>query len=189
MPVSLFFGFSGGITPAYAGKSGHKRRLQSDRWDHPHICGEKAAECIDTGVKLGSPPRMRGKVKRQQATAPPGQDHPRVCGEKETAMNADVTSTGSPPRMRGKGSITERAFIYLRITPAYAGKSAPSPQVQLLPWDHPRVCGEKLHQRFVVRIRVGSPPRMRGKAMVAACLTCLYGITPAYAGKSSERMR
>ena len=130
---------------------------------------------------------MRGKVKRQQATAPPGQDHPRVCGEKETAMNADVTSTGSPPRMRGKGSITERAFIYLRITPAYAGKSAPSPQVQLLPWDHPRVCGEKLHQRFVVRIRVGSPPRMRGKVERLCQSDCRIGITPAYAGKRNAQ--
>ena len=102
-------------------------------------------------------------------------------------MNADVTSTGSPPRMRGKGSITERAFIYLRITPAYAGKSAPSPQVQLLPWDHPRVCGEKLHQRFVVRIRVGSPPRMRGKVERLCQSDCRIGITPAYAGKRNAQ--
>ena len=79
-------------------------------------------------------------------------------------MNADVTSTGSPPRMRGKGSITERAFIYLRITPAYAGKSAPSPQVQLLPWDHPRVCGEKFRAYAMIWQEWGSPPRMRGKA-------------------------
>ncbi len=53
------------------------------------------------------------------------------------------------------------------ITPAYAGRRKPEVLSQLLNWDHPRVCGEKL---------VGITP-----------LDDVDGITPAYAGRSTSR--
>ena len=71
---------------------------------------------------MGSPPHMRGKVKRQQATAPPGQDHPRVCGEKGDDWDSYNMDTGSPPRMRGKDCGVADMVLPVRITPAYAGK-------------------------------------------------------------------
>ena len=91
-----------GITPAYAGKSvkfcPHSPFLK----DHPRVCGEKAGLAVSLAGRLGSPPRMRGKVYpaarqfRQLGITPayagksgsPARqsacrvDHPRVCGEK-----------------------------------------------------------------------------------------------------------
>ena len=115
------------ITPAYAGKSFCISLQVHYGWDHPRICGEKPAGEEPTFCPKGSPPRMRGKVKRQQATAPPGQDHPCVCGEKYRMKPNRVCGLGSPPRMRGKGR-TDRAHLrLLGITPAYAGKRRSGP--------------------------------------------------------------
>ena len=41
VPCVLFFGVGIGITPAYAGKRGHRRTRQKLAWDHPRVCGEK----------------------------------------------------------------------------------------------------------------------------------------------------
>ena len=91
-----------GITPAYAGKSPVRELLLIVSRDHPRVCGEKLAGRCPAPAGLGSPPRMRGKVRRERGPmrsrritpayagkrhngkkkAIPGQDHPRVCGEK-----------------------------------------------------------------------------------------------------------
>ena len=91
----------------------------------------------------------------------------------------------SPPRVRGKVCHTMAEAKGLGITPAYAGKSRcnlPS----TAPWkDHPRVCGEKPPLEETGNPVQGSPPRMRGKAILRSSPAQLVGITPAYAGKRS----
>ena len=86
--------------------------------------------------------------------------------------------------MRGKASSRGRSGTFLRITPAYAGKSR-----TLYRWinrmqDHPRLCGEKTVQKFRRLNFQGSPPPMRGKAEPCRRMSPDYRITPAYAGKS-----
>ena len=91
-----------GITPACAGKSKEMMSEQSLIWDHPRVCGEKAAQLRAGFVGRGSPPRVRGKVPGQLHRFRLGRitpacagksfrlcpldfqrwDHPRVCGEK-----------------------------------------------------------------------------------------------------------
>ena len=130
------------ITPAYAGNSGHKRRLQSDRWDHPRVCGEKRFGTWLKCASLGSPPHMRGKDEQKAGTrrqvgitpayagkSPPWRscsqrrwDHPRVCGEKSVHPLASHVRMGSPPHMRGKAAHTGGRQRAAGITPAYAGK-------------------------------------------------------------------
>ena len=56
---------SGGITPAYAGKSQPKVPCHFIVWDHPRVCGEKVRSISGRAALLGSPPRMRGKVYMQ----------------------------------------------------------------------------------------------------------------------------
>ena len=109
---------------------------------------------------------------------------PRLCGEKQFgAPNPDVTQ-GSPPPMRGKVSIQTDDFDCYRITPAYAGKSARRSGQWRLPWDHPRLCGEKSATTSGGMSGSGSPPPMRGKVPAVQNFVCRYRITPAYAGKS-----
>ena len=90
------------ITPAYAGKRSAGLLPSIRWWDHPRICGEKAASCPSLVLPRGSPPHMRGKASAQTAEQQAGritpayagkssetfqkqrqtEDHPRICGEK-----------------------------------------------------------------------------------------------------------
>ena len=153
---------------------------------------------------MGSPPRMRGKVKMQSMWAyngritpayagkryitdhhsTPEQDHPRVCGEKKFCLVLHPPAPGSPPRVRGKGVVIERRLQSVRITPACAGKSTSDSAPASSLWDHPRVCGEKVCGRDHVSHCEGSPPRVRGKEKTSSCSLNVLGITPACAGKS-----
>ena len=91
-----------GITPACAGKSIGGSDANKCPWDHPRVCGEKAAIFLAVCVPIGSPPRVRGKeIAHPFAGVISGitpacagkrmafaglvhnrRDHPRVCGEK-----------------------------------------------------------------------------------------------------------
>ena len=51
-----------GITPAYAGKSTDRQITKHKMGDHPRVCGEKYTCAAVRACRLGSPPRMRGKV-------------------------------------------------------------------------------------------------------------------------------
>ena len=192
------------ITPACAGKSLIEYSGNTGRRDHPRVCGEKKLAEFEDETGAGSPPRMRGKVAIQRdLIASSGitpayagkrdhpfhlsrvrRDHPRVCGEKRSQPRTAARQRGSPPRMRGKAAERLQKNRQVRITPAYAGKSAVDFGFGLRTGDHPRVCGEKFPVRARRRMSEGSPPRMRGKALLAQCRSCRVGITPAYAGKS-----
>ena len=192
-----------GITPAYAGKSQPWRSYSQRRWDHPRVCGEKHTNISVRPIPPGSPPRMRGK-EANRCMQPPKcgitpayagkrhahprracllRDHPRVCGEKAQHRATWYSAAGSPPRMRGKASMALSCLFCLRITPAYAGKSLKDYGKTMRNQDHPRVCGEKMIGDECLPVNKGSPPRMRGKAMLAFVEIWLKRITPAYAGK------
>ena len=55
------FGLETRITPACAGKRHHFCGSRNDHWDHPRVCGEKAAHWVASSTSIGSPPRVRGK--------------------------------------------------------------------------------------------------------------------------------
>ena len=108
---------------------------------------------------------------------------PRVCGEKRLCAPPIASAVGSPPRMRGKVVAHCVRQNAVRITPAYAGKSAQLEGASPLAQDHPRVCGEKRDFSRLPPFLQGSPPRMRGKGERKRRHSNPRGITPAYAGK------
>ena len=89
------------ITPAHAGKTRLCASFDKAIADHPRACGENRHPVLKFLRKLGSPPRMRGKLERLRANisveritpAHAGKtgrnlqraggraDHPRACGE------------------------------------------------------------------------------------------------------------
>ena len=91
-------------------------------------------------------------------------DHPRVCGEKCGSGRKQALDSG--------------------ITPACAGKSFQAAESRQAGRDHPRVCGEKARSSSPLYFLPGSPPRMRGKVLLKVSSATVWGITPAYAGKS-----
>ena len=173
-----------GITPADAGKTYTKRETKKVGRDHPRGCGENNTISPAMQVKLGSPPRMRGKhggavqgaaqlgitpadagkTPRRDTHKNQARDHPRGCGENSLFNLANDLQEGSPPRMRGK------PFQCAALT--------------RLNWDHPRGCGENLPSWFWVFLPLGSPPRMRGKLISLKTGSFFFRITPADAGKT-----
>ena len=134
------------ITPARAGKTRQHRGSADRRPDHPRACGENVQRLHDQEVEKGSPPRVRGKPRPRRArrctlsitparagktgisVSPRCQpwDHPRACGENLAIRKPDGEPCGSPPRVRGKRLPRTAGAMNGRITPARAGKTAPS---------------------------------------------------------------
>ena len=146
--------------------------------------GKEALE-LTAGHSCRITPAYAGKRHTHYQGVGGHQDHPRVCGEKRSCFCASARASGSPPRMRGKGGDRAVPAKILGITPAYAGKSTLKRRRRPVSRDHPRVCGEKWESPRSILFGMGSPPRMRGKVFVTYPATYLYGITPAYAGKST----
>ena len=110
------------ITPACAGKTVYRVDIHTCKRDHPRVCGENEDNYKGFNYRLGSPPRVRGKLKlllllkrfrritpacagkteAVRKAEPSIQDHPRVCGENVSFILAYCFGTGSPPRVRGK---------------------------------------------------------------------------------------
>ena len=113
-------------------------------------------------------------------------DHPRICGEKLISVKGESRPVGSPPHMRGKAASPFAFTIFIRITPAYAGKSKCQVWHGQSREDHPRICGEKHGPPPRLPLFLGSPPHMRGKDIRGVVQNVLFGITPAYAGKRTS---
>ena len=192
------------ITPAGAGKTGVFVGNLLEGQDHPRRCGENAYQYILSPLSAGSPPQVRGKrTPHQTKTKPIGitpagagktakkrvrrrytRDHPRGCGENFAEILSLEGGAGSPPRMRGKRWGVQNGWLSDRITPADAGKTFVNSFILLILWDHPRGCGENGKKVYLFAFGRGSPPRMRGKRILAKRLYLFPRITPADAGKT-----
>ena len=168
------------------------------------MCGEKCHIKMTHHGTWGSPPRVRGKAKTGFAESVvrritpacagksvictvegnPSGDHPRVCGEKLHTSEHTSFLKGSPPRVRGKVLAKVCIGVYLRITPACAGKSKKRFPSFDTDEDHPRGCGEKRVSANCANVNRGSPPRVRGKENLLTMPDRCCRITPACAGKS-----
>ena len=109
------------ITPAHAGKTAEflSKRLLVE--DHPRACGENLIVLPKLQWRVGSPPRMRGKL---------------------LYLPYAVPFMRITPAHAGKTIQTPRPVAILRITPAHAGKTIACPNVFKKTKDHPRACGE-----------------------------------------------
>ena len=172
--------------------------------DHPRVCGENCPAWKERLLKMGSPPRVRGKLclhpclhcesgitpacagKTPASRGAPGLswDHPRVCGENMVLCVYTRSPVGSPPRVRGKLPRDYLQKSATGITPACAGKTKYENGATVNTRDHPRVCGENFTPLPFPMMVVGSPPRVRGKRSTFPYKKTVAGITPACAGKT-----
>ena len=153
----------------------------------PHMRG-KDVELFALFVHHGITPACAGK---RWIMMKPGwrcRDHPRVCGEKSLLLGSSGSMGESPPHMRGKARHCAAVHGYRGITPAHAGKSFTSFYHCTTFWDHPRTCGEKSGAAPRGSAAKGSPPHMRGKGLLALLKPSCDRITPAHAGKRTEKM-
>ncbi len=110
-----------------------------------------------------------------------------MCGEKAIIICISVIYIGSPPHVRGKGFAHNPYLLFVRITPACAGKSTIAAVNQYKAQDHPRMCGEKTVDYLYFCHISGSPPHVRGKEYIPTCFLFRQGITPACAGKRLKK--
>ena len=113
-----------GITPAHAGKSGWLDLEPPTFAGSPPRMRGKGVVYVFVPEKLRITPAHAGKRESRQQGHTITWDHPRTCGEKFTRFVLQKTPYGSPPRMLGKDANCSDGRRSLRITPAYAGKSA-----------------------------------------------------------------
>ena len=203
MPACINCGIAR-ITPAGAGKTWRNLCYHGHEADHPRRCGENPTVLCWFCKNCGSPPQVRGKLRRAEneielkRITPAGAgktglhrarscaraDHPRRCGENWVNAHLIKSITGSPPQVRGKHGSHADARPITRITPAGAGKTPCAFAVPSTYTDHPRRCGENL---WAVPKHVpvcGSPPQVRGKPRQHTAKCSNIRITPAGAGKT-----
>ena len=112
-----------------------------------------------------------------------------MCGENAPDGFNLSGKHGSPPRVRGKPLALAVLVMYMRITPACAGKTPESLSSHFPTTNHPRVCGENYSWDIDKRCDYGSPPRVRGKLHVHTMQAREQRITPACAGKTAGDRR
>ena len=141
-----------GITPAYAGKSVEFLKTEWEQKGSPPPMRGKVDEVHEMKDNVRITPAYAGKRISMRAGRFPTWDHPRLCGEKAGKYISNSPASGSPPPMRGKVHTELHCGIFVRITPAYAGKSVSYEKLPSVNKDHPRLCGEKtkkiLKQRY-----------------------------------------
>ena len=111
-------------------------------------------------------------------------DHPRMRGEDRTLRVPSARHMGSPPHARGRPSTRATARSSQRITPACAGKTGASGEMEGLGEDHPRMRGEDAVGAYDQEAGAGSPPHARGRRMRRTGKENRTRITPACAGKT-----
>ena len=108
-------------------------------------------------------PADAGKTSRRACKRTDGRDHPRGCGENSYPVMRFSSMLGSPPRMRGKRTCSFVMSAASRITPADAGKTAPTERTRRNTWDHPRGCGENFSEVCIKVVYIRITPADAGK--------------------------
>ena len=139
-PIKSVFG----LTPACAGNTISSHVYMPLPEAHPRLCGEHTLVFYKGAYLLGSPPPVRGTLKRflseiQTFRLTPAcagntacmsvlmgmrQAHPRLCGEHDVSGVNLILSPGSPPPVRGTLSSRGVPGYTVRLTPACAGNTA-----------------------------------------------------------------
>ena len=174
-----------GLIPACAGKTLRARRRSHALQAHPRVCGENFWVDTRGHQPIRLIPACAGKTWRRPWPGRRRRAHPRVCGENPNEKRYARMKVGSSPRVRGKQPPKSRKAGIRRLIPACAGKTRCRDRSPLIPWAHPRVCGENSRSTRYAFCPSGSSPRVRGKRLRRWAGTQDRGLIPACAGKTN----
>ena len=199
--------WSGGITPARAGKTELLKRALKIVEDHPRSCGkdlfgksplyeipgspplvrERQMACCGTDGQFRITPARAGKT--AGFTVWPGmhRDHPRSCGKDDWENLPIRRNGGSPPLVRERPLGPSILPVYRGITPARAGKTSATTSSICAGGDHPRSCGKDSSSATAIASAMGSPPLVRERHGRWRESMNVARITPARAGKTHTR--
>ena len=198
-----------GSTPARAGPTRWRSGRAGRRWEHPRACGADTPGDSMTYLRVGAPPRVRGRL-QVQPVAPPGSgstparagptcssrptwprpgEHPRACGADRGPDPLTDPFPGAPPRVRGRLVGVEVGHLPDGSTPARAGPTSRRRRWRGRRREHPRACGADLPPHAAMSVRIGAPPRVRGRLQERVPMASVGRSTPARAGPTSHRER
>ena len=92
---------------------------------------------------------------------------------------------GSSPRMRGTHARASPYTVAPGLIPTYAGNTEDEPGRTRMPRAHPHVCGEHACHSWLLRLLLGSSPRMRGTLLLTVLRVSSSGLIPTYAGNTA----
>ena len=138
-------------------------------------------------INLRITPACAGKTSTAEAFSRPEPDHPRMRGEDASPWLSRRPSRGSPPHARGRQLSNLNQRVFVRITPACAGKTADFVNELRQLKDHPRMRGEDPTKKTRWTTMKGSPPHARGRHTRNTVRRGCRRITPACAGKTGRR--
>ena len=192
------------LIPAWAGKTEAGDEKGSTFEAHPRVGGENEETMRPKTFAGGSSPRGRGKrqpsrlchrrsrlipawagktaVRRGGGHVRPA--HPRVGGENGEKWDTATPRGGSSPRGRGKPGQGSCYRAWVRLIPAWAGKTWSMILLSVMGPAHPRVGGENAIITDPPYGIAGSSPRGRGKQSAPAWEQTGRGLIPAWAGKT-----
>ena len=199
----------GRLIPAHAGKTSRPRSAGQRRGAHPRSRGENDRAVTPSMRRLGSSPLTRGKRRiraapthtrrlipahagkthHRGASGRARQAHPRSRGENRSRPLSTCTGIGSSPLTRGKRGVAGGEESDLRLIPAHAGKTRPTPLGRGNHPAHPRSRGENPRTVRLLAHRRGSSPLTRGKLIRMARIWGPCRLIPAHAGKTTYAKR
>ena len=195
--------------PAPAGNAAMNTISDKPVTVHPRACGERTIRTEDEGTHTGSSPRLRGtlflvhkpNIRYRFIPAPAGNArfrrrmkesipvHPRACGERAMPCAFSLYSTGSSPRLRGTPCERLLALAGRRFIPAPAGNARDVSMISYPRTVHPRACGERGGDKYLLYKHTGSSPRLRGTLAGAAAGRVGRRFIPAPAGNAKYRRK
>ena len=110
--------------------------------------------------------------------------HPRACGERNQRHCHTKAARGSSPRLRGTRRGPARGDGHGRFIPAPAGNAIVSFLLLFATAVHPRACGERDLERWLVNSASGSSPRLRGTRYKTVRNPTVARFIPAPAGNA-----
>ena len=190
------------ITPACAGTTPFVSEQLRITQDHPRLCGNDIHCSCRFFCNLGSPPLVRERPTAYARQTPCSgitpacagttfvggrrhffrQDHPRLCGNDAVQGDTGRVLEGSPPLVRERLLVCSFFPPPFGITPACAGTTQVEQKRSILPWDHPRLCGNDELNQTPVDAYMGSPPLVRERLARRRTNPFHLRITPACAG-------
>ena len=133
---------------------------------------------------MGLIPAWAGKTDWRTFESMRRRAHPRVGGENLSRPRGWGKSPGSSPRGRGKPHGARSGIPRDGLIPAWAGKTSSSASPRPPSRAHPRVGGENGNGPTAGNPMYGSSPRGRGKLILPCELRYMFGLIPAWAGKT-----
>ncbi len=195
----------GRLIPAHAGNTTSLRTTSSGWAAHPRPRGEHWRRSSWLAASTGSSPPTRGTLTRtaygrrrwrlipahagntttRSARGWSGSAHPRPRGEHRIASRSARRRPGSSPPTRGTHQPGRPRSRVLRLIPAHAGNTRPSPPPSPASPAHPRPRGEHTSFQAMRSAWPGSSPPTRGTRGTARLEPGQARLIPAHAGNTS----